>query len=72
MGALVAESQASGRSLREVAAQRLAAEAPKVAARIDSVLDPSAAVAAKAARGGTAPEAVRRSLEAALARVSEP
>jgi argininosuccinate lyase len=72
VGALVAESQASGRTLREVAAKRLAAEAPTVAARIDSVLDPSAAVAAKAARGGTAPEAVSRSLEAALARLSEP
>jgi argininosuccinate lyase len=72
VGSLVAESQKSGRALRDVAAERLASASPGVAARIDTLLDPAAAVRAKAARGGTAPEAVRESLEAAVARVSEP
>ncbi|HEV8253612.1 MAG TPA: argininosuccinate lyase [Vicinamibacteria bacterium] len=72
VGSLVAEAEKSGRRLRDVAAERLSSDAPGVAARIDSVLDPSAAVRAKAVRGGTAPDAVRESLDAAVARVSEP
>jgi hypothetical protein len=41
-----------------------------VAARLDALFDPLEAVKAKALRGGTAPEAVRASLDAALARVT--
>ncbi|MCM2258130.1 MAG: argininosuccinate lyase [Vicinamibacteria bacterium] len=62
VGALVAEAQASGRPLREVARERLQAEHSGVAARIDTIFDPDEAVRAKAAEGGTAPETVRASL----------
>jgi argininosuccinate lyase len=70
VGALVGEAQKSGRSLKAVAAERLAASAPAVAARIDAIFDPLEAVRTKSLAGGTAPEAVRASLDAALARVS--
>jgi argininosuccinate lyase len=70
VGALVAESQKSGRPLKAVAAERLATVAPAVAARLDALFDPVQAVRAKSLRGGTAPDAVRASLEAALARAS--
>ena len=49
-----------------MAARVLPAHSPAVAARLDALFDPEAAVRAKAARGGTAPDAVRASLEAAL------
>jgi argininosuccinate lyase len=71
VGALVAEAQKSGRRLQTVAAERLATAAPAVAARLDALFDPLEAVKAKSLRGGTAPEAVRASLDAALARVSD-
>jgi argininosuccinate lyase len=67
VGSLVAEAQATGASLRATAARILPAHAPEVAARLDAVFDPAQAVAAKAVRGGTAPAAVRVSLEAARA-----
>jgi argininosuccinate lyase len=72
VGSLVAEAQASGRTLREVAAGALAGPAPAVAARLDELLDPAASVRAKACAGGTAPPAVLASLQAALARVKLP
>jgi argininosuccinate lyase len=65
VGSLVAESQRTGRALREVAAERLPALAPALAGRLDALFDPAQAVASKAAPGGTAPDAVRSSLEAA-------
>jgi argininosuccinate lyase len=70
VGALVAEAQKAGRSLKAVAGERLAGLAPAVAGRLDELFDPAEAVKAKSLRGGTAPEAVRASLEAALARAS--
>jgi argininosuccinate lyase len=69
VGTLVAESQKSGEPLRKIAASALASVSPAVAARLDSLFDPADAVRAKAARGGTAPAAVRTSLEAARGRV---
>ena len=69
VGQVVAEAARAGASIRETAARLLPAHSPAVAARLDSLLDPDQAVRAKAARGGTAPEAVRASLEAALERI---
>jgi argininosuccinate lyase len=68
VGALVAEAQREGRTLKEVAARRLS-EWPAVAAQLDALFDPARAVERRAATGGTAPAAVRASLEAARARV---
>jgi len=64
VGALVAEAQRDGTSLRETAARALPAQAPALAARLQALFDPDQAVAAKAAAGGTAPDAVRASLAA--------
>jgi argininosuccinate lyase len=72
VGALVAEAQKSGRSLKAVAAEKLQAQAPGVAARLDALFDPLEAVKAKALPGGAAPDAVRASLDAALARSRTP
>jgi argininosuccinate lyase len=69
VGSLVAEAQSSGAPLDVVAERALATEVPAVAARIAALFDPDQAVRAKAAPGGTAPAAVLRSLDAALARV---
>jgi argininosuccinate lyase len=69
VGALVGEAQKSGRSLKAVAAERLAEASPRVAKRIDAIFDPLEAVRTKSLTGGTAPDAVRASLDAALARV---
>ncbi len=66
VGALVAEAQKSGQSLRETAAADLKESSPAVAARLDALFDPLEAVKAKALVGGTAPDAVRASLESAL------
>jgi argininosuccinate lyase len=71
VGALVAEAQKSGEPLRKTAAASLASVSPAVAARLDVLFDPAEAVRAKAVRGGTAPDAVRASLEAARARVRQ-
>ena len=70
VGSLVAESQKDGRSLKEVAAERLPAVSPAVAARLDTLFDPLEAVKAKSLRGGADPDAVRAALDAALARVA--
>ncbi len=70
VGSLVAEAQRSGRSLVETARAALLTTAPAVAARLDALFDPAEAVRAKAAPGGTAPDAVRASLEAARVAVS--
>jgi len=69
VGSLVAEAQKSGRSLKDVAGERLKDVSPAVARRLDALFDPLEAVKAKALPGGAAPEAVRASLEAALARL---
>jgi argininosuccinate lyase len=69
VGTLVAEAQKSGESLRKIAAAALASVSPAVAGRLGPLFDPAEAVRAKSARGGTAPAAVRASLEAARARV---
>jgi argininosuccinate lyase len=71
VGALVAEAQRSGRSLRETAAEGLKETSPAVAARLDALFDPDEAVRAKSLPGGTAPEAVRASLAAALEELSK-
>jgi argininosuccinate lyase len=70
VGSLVAEAQRSGTTLRETAKRSLPAHSPAVAARLDGIFDVDEAVRAKAARGGTAPQAVLASLEAALGRVN--
>jgi argininosuccinate lyase len=69
VGSLVGESQRSGRALKETAKERLSALSPAVASRLDTIFDPLEAVKTKALAGGTAPDAVRASLAAALARV---
>ena len=69
VGALVAEAQRSGTTLRETAARVLPAHSPAVAARLESLFDPEQAVRAKVTPGGTAPEAVKAALDAALARI---
>ncbi len=66
VGSLVAESQRTGRSLRETASTELKELSPTVAERLDELFDPLKAVQAKSLPGGTAPEAVRASLESAL------
>jgi len=69
VGSLVAEAQRSGGTLREAAARALPAVSPAVAARLSGIFDPAQAVRAKAVSGGTAPDAVRASLEGARGRV---
>ncbi|HSB61111.1 MAG TPA: argininosuccinate lyase [Vicinamibacteria bacterium] len=69
VGALVAEARRTGTSLKETAARRLPEVAPGVAARLDRLFDPDEAVRAKAAPGGTSPEAVLASLQEARARL---
>jgi argininosuccinate lyase len=71
VGSLVARAQKSGRSLKAVAADELAGLSPAVAARLDQLFDPLEAVKAKSLPGGTAPDAVRASLDKALAEVSK-
>lgn len=69
VGTWVADAERTGAGLREAARVALDAQSPAVAARLAALFDPAQAVAARAIRGGTAPEAVRASLEAALSRV---
>jgi argininosuccinate lyase len=69
VGGLVAQAQREGLSLRTVAARELPAHCPAVAARLEAFFDPHQAVRAKAARGGTAPDAVRRALDEAERRL---
>ncbi len=72
VGSLVAEGQKSGRGLKAAAAERLPALSPAVAARLDTIFDPLEAVKTKSLPGGTAPDAGRASLAAALRRVERP
>jgi argininosuccinate lyase len=72
VGSLVAGAQAEHAGLLDTARRLLPAIAPAVAARLDALFDPAQAVAAKSAPGGTAPLAVRASLESARARVRQP
>jgi argininosuccinate lyase len=65
VGALVAKAHDEGTTLADIAARSLADTAPGVAA----VFDPDHAVAARAARGGTGPDAVKESLAAARKRL---
>jgi argininosuccinate lyase len=67
VGGLVAQAQKSGRSLKAVAADELKSSSPAVAARLDQLFDPLEAVKAKSLKGGAAPDAVRESLDGALA-----
>jgi argininosuccinate lyase len=69
VGQMVAEAARAGSTIREAASRVLPAHSPAVAARLDGLFDPDRSVRAKAARGGTAPDAVRASLDAALRRV---
>jgi argininosuccinate lyase len=69
VGSLVAEAQKTGTTLRDVAARVLPSHSPAVAARLQALFDPDQAVRAKAAPGGTAPDAVRDALAAAVRRV---
>jgi argininosuccinate lyase len=72
VGSLVAETRKTGATLRETAARVLPAHAPKLVDKLADLFDVQQVVRAKKARGGTAPEAVRESLDKALARVREP
>ena len=69
VGAMVAEAVRTKTRLQDVARDTLQTRHPKIAARIKDFFDPVKAVAAKAARGGTAPAAVRASLRAVRASV---
>jgi argininosuccinate lyase len=69
VGSLVAEAQRSGRSLKQTAAERLPAVSPQAAAHLDTIFDALEAVKTKALPGGTAPDAVRASFDAALQRL---
>jgi len=69
VGSLVAEAQRSETTLRETAARALPGQAPALVGSLDRLFDPDEAVRAKAATGGTAPDAVRAALAAARARV---
>jgi hypothetical protein len=62
---MVAEAQKTKAPLREVAG-RMLVDQPAVAARLDELFDLDRAIAAKAAPGGTGPEAVKAALDAAL------
>lgn len=72
VGSMVADAAKAKIPLRDIARATLLGRHPKIANRIKDFFDPGKAVAAKAARGGTAPAAVRVSLRAARARVSSP
>lgn len=68
VGSMVADAVKAKIPLRDLARVTLQKRHSKIAARINDFFDPAKAVAAKAARGGTAPAAVRASLRAARAR----
>jgi len=72
VGAIVADAQRNGVSVRAAAARTLPAHSPAVAGRLDAIFDPAQAIRAKAARGGTAPDAVKVSLTAAVGRLRVP
>jgi len=66
VGALVAQAQKEGITLKE-AAQRSLGAWPAVVAQLDELFDPARAVERRSVTGGTAPAAVRASLQAARA-----
>jgi argininosuccinate lyase len=68
VGAMVAEAQRDGITLKDAARRGLAAW-PSVAAQLDELFDPARAVLRRAGIGGTAPAAVRVALESARTRV---
>jgi argininosuccinate lyase len=72
VGSIVAEADRTTESVATVAGRVLPAHSPAVASRLEAVFDPTSAVRAKDVRGGTAPDAVRKSLDAARARVEIP
>jgi argininosuccinate lyase len=72
VGSIVAEADHTGEGVAAVASRVLPAHSPAVAGQLAALFDPTSAVGAKGVRGGTAPDAVRRSLEAARARVDIP
>jgi argininosuccinate lyase len=65
VGGLVAQARREGVGLKAAAADALRERFPSVAARLDELFDPQQAITLRAATGGTAPDAVRASLEAA-------
>ena len=69
VGSMVGEAVRTKARLQDIARQALQTRHPGIAGRMKDFFDPNKAVAAKAARGGTAPAAVRVSLRAARARV---
>jgi argininosuccinate lyase len=69
VGAMVADAVKAKIPLRDLSRKALQSRHPKIANRIRDFFDPSKAVAGKAARGGTAPPAVRFSLRTARSRV---
>jgi argininosuccinate lyase len=69
VGSLIAEAQKSGGTLRDAAEMRFASLPSEVASEAYRLFDPLEVVKSKAARGGTAPDAVRASLKAAVQRV---
>jgi argininosuccinate lyase len=69
VGSLVVSAQKSGTTLRAAALSKLASLPVEVRNDVERLFDPHEAVKAKAARGGTAPDAVRASLAAARERV---
>jgi len=71
VGSMVAKAQEAGGSLRESARHYLATQAPALASRLEALFDPEQAVRAKSTRGGTSPESVKESLDAALARIQK-
>ncbi|MBK5256069.1 MAG: argininosuccinate lyase [Vicinamibacteria bacterium] len=69
VGSMVTDAVKANFPLGDLARATLKGRHPRIAARMKDFFDPEKAVAAKAARGGTAPAAVRASLRAARARV---
>jgi argininosuccinate lyase len=71
VGSFVAQAQKEGAGLKAVAARELGRIGSPVASRLDAIFDPAQAVASKAVPGGTAPQAVRVSLQGAVTRLGE-
>ncbi len=70
VGALVGEAQKTGRSLKAVAAERLAKDAAERGRTGRRPLRPARGREGEVLAGGTAPDAVRASLDAAVTRVA--
>jgi argininosuccinate lyase len=71
VGSLVAQAQKNQTSLRDAALSRLASRPTEVREDVERLFNPDEAVRAKIARGGTAPQAVTVSLDAARRRVGK-